>query len=160
STGALAGRESRLHRVGHTVSSDRVLAVSITHAGAELATRLPYEHAHGELARTVRDNWQRVDAFVLFCATGIAVRVVGPLLSDKKHDAAVVCVDEAGRFAIALCGGHAKHANDLARDVAAHIGADAVLTTASDAIGMPALDELRGLVARGDIAGVTRSSLD
>jgi hypothetical protein len=34
-----------------------VLSVSITHAGARLATRLPYEHAHGAMATTVRDHW-------------------------------------------------------------------------------------------------------
>jgi cobalt-precorrin 5A hydrolase/precorrin-3B C17-methyltransferase len=137
-----------------------VLSVSITHAGARLATRLPYEHAHGAMATTVRDHWSSVDAFVLFCATGIAVRVIGPLLDDKKQDPAVVCVDEAGRYAIALCGGHVKGANDLARDVAAAIGAEAVVTTATDAMDVPALDELPGFVTSGDIAGVARSWLD
>jgi cobalt-precorrin 5A hydrolase / precorrin-3B C17-methyltransferase len=141
------------------MTSDRVLAVSITHAGAALAGRLPYEHAHGDVARTVRDKWSSVDGFVLFCATGIAVRVVGPLLGEKASDPAVVCVDEAGRYAIPLCGGHAG-ANDLARDVASLIGAEAIVTTATDARSLPALDGLPGFVARGDLAGVARTWLD
>jgi cobalt-precorrin 5A hydrolase/precorrin-3B C17-methyltransferase len=139
--------------------SHRVLAVSITNAGAELAGRLPYEHTHGDMAGTVRDNWSRVDAFVLFCATGVAVRIAGPLLVDKAHDPSVVCVDDAGRYAIALCGGHAG-GNDLAREVASLIGADAIVTTATDERSLPAFDDLPGFVARGDIAGVTRAWLD
>jgi cobalt-precorrin 5A hydrolase/precorrin-3B C17-methyltransferase len=137
-----------------------VLSVSITERGRALAAPLPYERVHGRLADTVRDRWPDVDGFVLFAATGIAVRVVGPLLTDKAADPAVVCVDEAGRYAVALCGGHAGGANHLARQVAALLDATPVLTTASDAAGLPALDQLPGLVATGDVAGVTAALLD
>jgi cobalt-precorrin 5A hydrolase/precorrin-3B C17-methyltransferase len=137
-----------------------VLAVSITDAGRRMAERLPHPHVHGDLAARVRDRWHDVDAFVLFCATGVAVRVVGPLLVDKTTDPAVVCVDETGRFAVALCGGHAGGGNALARDVAALLGAEAVVTTATDAAGIPALDALPGFTAAGDVAGVARAWLD
>jgi cobalt-precorrin 5A hydrolase/precorrin-3B C17-methyltransferase len=138
----------------------RVLAVSVTQAGRTLAARLPYEHVHGSLGDTVRARFGDVDGFVLFCAVGVAVRVVGPLLGDKRTDPAVVCVDEAGRFAVAVCGGHAGGANRLAEDVADAIGAVPVVTTATDAVGVPALDTLPGFVATGDLAGVTRALLD
>lgn len=111
----------------------RVLSVSVTDAGRALAARLPFPHAHGDVSATVRRRWADVDAFVLFCATGIAVRVVGPLLADKRTDPAVVCVDDAGRFAVALCGAHERGGNDLARRVAAALGAQPVVTTASEA---------------------------
>lgn len=137
-----------------------VLTVSITEAGRALASRLPYEGVHGDLAETVRARWVDVDAFVLVAATGIAVRVVGPLLGDKADDPAVVCVDDAGRRVIALTGGHAGGGNDLAVDVAALLGADPVITTATDTRGALALDSLPGFVARGDVAGVTRAWLD
>ncbi|HEY1119566.1 MAG TPA: precorrin-3B C(17)-methyltransferase [Acidimicrobiales bacterium] len=139
---------------------NRILSISITEAGRRIAQRLPHEHVHGELAATVRDRWDDVDGFVLCCATGIAVRVVGPLLSDKATDPAVVCVDEAARFAVALTGGHAGGANALAREVAAQLGAEAVITTGTDAAGVPALDQLPGFTARGDITGVARAWLD
>jgi cobalt-precorrin 5A hydrolase/precorrin-3B C17-methyltransferase len=138
----------------------RVLTVSITAAGRAIAGRLPYQSAHGRLAETVRDRWGDVDGFVLCCATGVAVRVIGPLLQAKDTDPAVVCVDEAARFAVALCGGHAGGANSLAREVAALIDATPVVTTASDAAGVPALDQLPGYRAEGDVAGVTRGWLD
>lgn len=110
----------------------RVLSVSVTEAGASAAGRLPYEHVHGSVGDTVRARWSDVDAFVLFLATGAAVRIVAPLLKDKRTDPAVVCVDEAARFAIALCGGHEGGGNELARSVAASLGAEPVITTASE----------------------------
>jgi cobalt-precorrin 5A hydrolase/precorrin-3B C17-methyltransferase len=125
-----------------------------------VARRLPYEHHHGLLVETVRSRWAEADAFVLVGAVGIAVRAVAPLLSDKRDDPAVVCVDDAGRFAVCLVGGHAGGGNALAREVAAILGADPVITTATDGMGLPGLDALPGLRASGDVAGVTRQWLD
>jgi cobalt-precorrin 5A hydrolase / precorrin-3B C17-methyltransferase len=86
--------------------------------------------------------WEECDQIVLFLATGAAVRLVAPLLKDKRRDPAVVCVDDAGRFAVALCGGHEGGANALAERVAETLGATPVVTTASDSLGVPALDSL------------------
>jgi len=139
----------------------KVLSVSVTAAGRALAERLPYEHvADRRAGDVVPARWADVDAFVLFLATGAAVRIVAPLLTDKVADPAVVCVDEGGQFAVALCGGHAGGANALARSVAAAVGATAVVTTATDAAGVPALDLLPGFTAAGDVAAVTRALLD
>ena len=138
----------------------RALSVSVTAAGAALAGRLPYEHVAGRASEVIPANWGGVDAFVLFLATGAAVRIVAPLLRDKATDPAVVCVDEAGGFAVALCGGHAGGANALARTVAAALGATAVVTTATDSVDVPALDQLPGFTATGDVAGVTIALLD
>jgi cobalt-precorrin 5A hydrolase/precorrin-3B C17-methyltransferase len=71
----------------------------------------------------------------------------------------VVCVDEAGRFAVSLVGGHAGGANELAREVGGLLGAEPVVTTATDAVGVPGLDTL-GLPVEGDLAGVSRAMLD
>ena len=138
----------------------RVVTCSVTAAGAALARRLPYEHRHGSLVATVADLWPEVDGFVLVCATGIAVRAIAPHLRDKAADPAVVSVDDGGRWAVALAGGHAGGANDLAREVAAHLGAQPVVTTATDAAGLPGLDTLPGFTAEGDVAAVTRAWLD
>ena len=136
-----------------------VLAVSVTESGRALSARLPYPAVHGDVAGVVRRRWRDVDAFVLFLATGAAVRVVAPLLQDKHRDPAVVCVDEGGRFAVALCGGHGG-ANHVAAEVAGLVGATAVITTATDASGTPALDLFPGFTATGDVAGVTAAMLD
>jgi cobalt-precorrin 5A hydrolase/precorrin-3B C17-methyltransferase len=137
-----------------------VVCVSITDAGRRTADRLPYEHVHGALADTVRSRWADAAGFVLCCAVGAAVRVVAPLLGSKAADPAVVCVDDAVRFVVAVVGGHAAGANDLARDVAALLGATPVVTTATDGAGIPALDALPGFRAEGNLAGATRAWLD
>ena len=84
--------------------------------------------------------WGDCEALVLFLATGAAVRLVAPLLEHKRTDPGVVAVDDAGLFAVALCGGHDGGANDLAGRVAASLGATPVVTTASDGLDLPALD--------------------
>ncbi len=96
----------------------------------------------------MRARWADVDGFVLVCATGIAVRAIAPLLADKAADPAVVVVDDAGRFAVALTGGHRGGANVLAREVAALLGAEPVVTTATDGAGLPALDSAARLHRR------------
>src|SRR5258708_39992869 len=96
-----------------------IVAFSVTDAGLALAARLPYERVHGAIGPSVRDRWAELDGLVLLLATGAAVRLVAPLLSDKRTDPAVVCVDEAGRYAIALCGGHAGGAHGVAPEGAA-----------------------------------------
>jgi cobalt-precorrin 5A hydrolase/precorrin-3B C17-methyltransferase len=139
---------------------NRVLSCSVSAAGGDVGRRLPYEHRAGRLVETVRAEWHTVDGFVLIGAVGLAVRAVAPILADKRLDPAVVCVDDQARFAIALCGGHQGGANRLAREVAGHLGAEPVVTTATDGSGLPGLDDLPGFAAEGDVAGVTRRWLD
>src|SRR5690606_24069722 len=82
------------------------------------------------------------EQLVCFLATGAVVRLVAPLLEDKRSDPGVVCVDEGGRFAVSLLGGHAGGANGLAREVGEVLGAEPVVTTATDAVDLAGLDTL------------------
>ena len=87
--------------------------------------------------------------FVFIMAAGIVVRVIAPLLRDKRTDPAVVVMDEKGRFAVSLASGHLGGANELAAKVAALCGAQAVITTATDLQQTLAVDLLakeRGMV--------------
>jgi cobalt-precorrin 5A hydrolase / precorrin-3B C17-methyltransferase len=86
--------------------------------------------------------WGECDGVVAFMAAGIAVRLAAPLLEHKDRDPGLVCVDDAGRFAVALAGGHGGGANQLATRVAETLGATPVITTASEALALPALDQL------------------
>ncbi len=79
---------------------------------------------------------------VFIMATGAVVRLMAPFLVDKATDPAVVVVDETGRWAISLLSGHLGGANELAYIVAQSIGAQAVITTASDVRGLLAFDVL------------------
>ncbi|MFV0428923.1 MAG: precorrin-6y C5,15-methyltransferase (decarboxylating) subunit CbiE, partial [Arachnia sp.] len=98
--------------------------------------------------------WAECDLIVSHLALGATTRLLAPLLASKKSDPGVVVLDEAGHFAVPLVGGHGGGANDLARRIAAGLGATAVVTTATDAVGLPALDTL-GWPWTGDVAGVT-----
>ncbi|MEM8620055.1 MAG: precorrin-3B C(17)-methyltransferase [Actinomycetota bacterium] len=139
--------------------SPSTLVVSITEAGRKVAQQLPYPHHHGDLAATVRAHWEAFDRFVLVGAVGIAVRVIGPLLTSKEQDPVVVTVDDTARYVVPVCGGH-RGANDVAVDIAQLLDAEAVVTTATDAADKVALDTLPGFTAVGDIAAVTKALLD
>jgi cobalt-precorrin 5A hydrolase len=73
-------------------------------------------------------------------ATGIVVRAIAPLLQGKECDPCVVVMDEKGRHAVSLLSGHLGGGNGLARQVAMLFGSEAVITTASDTLGLAALD--------------------
>ncbi len=111
----------------------------------------------------VRDAVERAFAecgqLVCFLATGAVVRLVAPLLAGKAADPGVVCVDEGQRYAVSLLGGHGGGANLLAEQVADVLGCEPVVTTATDATGMPGLDTL-GWPVEGAVASVTRAVLD
>jgi cobalt-precorrin 5A hydrolase/precorrin-3B C17-methyltransferase len=96
----------------------------------------------GKAKVALQRAWNECDGIVLFLATGAAVRLLAPLLESKHRDPGVVTVDDAGNFAVALCGGHEGGANALATRVADTLGGTPVITTASDSIGYPPLDSL------------------
>ena len=89
----------------------------------------------------VTGKWFReADALVFFAATGIAVRCIAPFVRDKFRDPAVLAVDENGQFVVSLLSGHAGGANRLCSVLARTIGAQPVITTATDGRGLFAVD--------------------
>ncbi|MFJ8633190.1 precorrin-3B C(17)-methyltransferase [Streptomyces sp. NPDC093568] len=139
--------------------------ISATAAGAAARDRLAAAWPDrvrvydGPVGDAVRRAFAECEQLVCFLATGAVVRLIAPLLGDKASDPGVVCVDEGGRFAVSLVGGHGGGANELAREVGESLGAQPVVTTATDAVGVPGLDTL-GLPVEGDVAGVSRALLD
>lgn len=111
----------------------------------------------------VRDAVERAfaecDQLVCFLATGAVVRLIAPLLRGKETDPGVVTVDETHQHAIALLGGHGGGANELAQRVADVLGCRPVISTATDAAGVPGLDML-GWPVEGAVAAVSRAILD
>ncbi len=124
-----------------------IAIISITRGGNELASRIqrfmPEATVFSVLPSInefIREHWHKYRGFIFIMATGIVVRTIAPFIKDKKTDPAVVVIDEKCRFVISLLSGHVGGANELARRIAGHLGAEAVITTASGASGLPALD--------------------
>ena len=121
----------------------KVAIIQISEAGADIALSLQREFSAQIISRTeVGKQWKKFDAFVFIGAMGICVRTIAPYIKDKHEDPAVVCVDSMGLNAISVLSGHIGGANNLAREVAALIGAREVITTQSDNAGLWALDTL------------------
>ena len=108
-----------------------------------------------DLAAWTAERWGRAEALVFVGACGIAVRAVAPHVRDKFTDPAVVCVDEAGRFAVPLLSGHVGGANALALRVAALTGGQAAVSTATDVNGLFAVD----VWAKGNGLAITDRTL-
>lgn len=143
------------------ISANKIAAWCLTENGCRLAVRLvesgetvdcfiserigghppiPVCGTFQSLATAVERVFDQYRGHVFFMSTGIVVRMIAPLIQHKTVDPAVVVVDDAGQYAISLLAGHLGGANDLARKVAQQIGADPVVTTATDANRMPAID--------------------
>ena len=144
----------------------QVALVAISRHGAELARRLvrsgvlgsetecwitarwvdprvPFDRSFDLPVRPlVADLFDRGRTLVLFMPVGAAVRLIGPMLCDKRAEPAVVVVDDAGRFAVSLVGGHAAGANRLVEAVARALGATPVVTTGAEALGVPVAETL------------------
>ena len=111
---------------------------------AEAAAAAP-DAAHtyqGKVGDQVPALFAAFDGIVAIVSLGAVVRLIAPHLKNKETDPAVVVIDEAGRFVIPVLSGHLGGANQLAGHLATALGAQAVLTTASDARETIAVDLL------------------
>ncbi len=119
---------------------------------------LPFDPPARSLVHRVFGEYQRL---VLFLPVGAAVRLLAPCLKDKRKDPAVVCVDDAGRFAMSLLSGHLGGADLLTEEVARALGATPVVTSASHVTGTLAVDLLGrdfGWRLEAEPVAVTRAS--
>nr|WP_216665594.1 precorrin-3B C(17)-methyltransferase [Pseudoruegeria sp. HB172150] len=73
------------------------------------------------------------------CASGILIRAVAPLLSDKQGEPPVISVSDDGAVVVPLLGGH-RGANRLAKQIAEALSGTAAVTTAGDVALGVALD--------------------
>ena len=141
----------------------KLAIISVTNSGALLGDRLADKlRSHGNqidifakqgrsplrgttyelLSTLIADIFPRYEGLIFIMATGIVVRVIAPFIQDKRIDPAIVVMDEKGCYAISLLSGHIGGANELAELIGQSIGAQPVITTATDVIKKPAVDVL------------------
>ncbi len=119
-------------------------AVSLCQGQPAFAAR-PFER----LPDLLGELFHTCPAHIFIGASGIAVRCIAPYLAGKDRDPAVLVVDPTASFVISLLSGHLGGANALTLRVADLLGAQPVITTASDVLGLPAVDLLareKGLI--------------
>jgi cobalt-precorrin 5A hydrolase len=76
--------------------------------------------------------FQSYKGIILIISLGAVVRMIAPILKDKKTDPGVVVIDDKGEHVISVLSGHLGGANELTKEVAEMLGARPVITTASD----------------------------
>lgn len=99
---------------------------------------IPYRR----VAEVAGQVFTKYSALIFIMATGIVVRSIAPFLVSKLSDPAVIVMDEQGRNIISLLSGHVGGANALTEQLAKKLGANPVITTATDVNGMLAPDLL------------------
>ncbi|MFH2043568.1 MAG: precorrin-3B C(17)-methyltransferase [Pseudomonadota bacterium] len=97
---------------------------------------------YDRFTQSILENFYEYDAHIFIMASGIVVRAIAPLIIDKASDPAVLVIDEKGKHVISLVSGHLGGANDLSVRVAIALGAEPVITTATDISGIVAVDEI------------------
>lgn len=124
----------------------RRTALCFTDRGEELGRSLDGVRIlrHGrdfrDTAAMTEELFETEDAILFLSAAGIAVRSIAGCARDKRTDPAVLVIDDHGRFVIPVLSGHLGGANELARELSAKTGAQAVITTASDGQEMESVD--------------------
>src|SRR5690242_21113571 len=104
----------------------RALPDATVHAPRALAA--PRERPFKSLKPRLCELFEAGTPIVGVMASGILVRVLAPLLKEKRTEPAVIAVSEDGRFAVPLVGGH-RGANRLAEKIARTLGGRAAITT-------------------------------
>ena len=152
---------TKILSMGSDKAKDRIAVWAVTPRGADLACKIAASFPDAEvylssklkirgasgiffdrLSERLSAVFTAYTGHVFVMATGIVVRAVARMIQQKTIDPAVVVVDETGRHAISLLSGHIGGANLLTRKVAQAVGADPVITTATDVNRLPAVDVL------------------
>jgi cobalt-precorrin 5A hydrolase len=117
--------------------ADRFVSDKLRDKAREGALSLPLP-----MGPLLADTFAAYDCHVFIISVGAVVRMVAPLLRNKKVDPAVICVDDAAQFAICVLSGHVGRGNAFTFRVASALSAQPVVTTASDVIGTLTVDIL------------------
>ena len=137
------------HGLGHAARLAAQLSAADVYVSEKLLERARSEHGLCDalplglpMGPTLQRTFTAYDCHVFVISVGAVVRMVAPLLQNKKVDPAVICVDDGARFAICVLSGHVGRGNQYTERVARALDATPVITTASDVLGTLTVDIL------------------
>ena len=101
-------------------------------AGEKYETAHSVTYARQSVKEWAQEEMKKGNALLFIGACGIAVRAIAPYVSDKLYDSPVIVADETGKYVIPILSGHIGGANRIAVELADVLGAQPVITTATD----------------------------
>lgn len=81
-------------------------------------------------------------SLVCLFSLGAVIRLISPVLKDKKSDPAVIVIDDTAKFVISALSGHLGGANELTLRISKFLNSIPVITTAADVNNTIAIDLL------------------
>lgn len=124
-------------QIDPNIDKNTVLIISLTAQGKQLAQQcMPFlkqaEHLHcpKPFKNTIQTAFKVGRPLIFITAVGIAVRTLATVIENKHRDPPVLVLDQAGKFIIPLLSGHEGGANRWAQQLAQHLDAQAIITTA------------------------------
>lgn len=135
---AAAERPARIIRTAYFTDRGRALAEQLFRAWPDAAPE--YREKSEPLEAWTGRSFAERRPLLFIGACGIAVRAIAPFVRDKLSDSPVLVMDERGHHVIPILSGHVGGANALAVRIARLVGADPVITTATDVNHLFAVD--------------------
>lgn len=134
----------------HGIHIAQRLLKSLSDADLFVSDKLRAGVPEGTLSRSLplpmgpflAETFTAYDCHIFIISVGAVVRMIAPLIKDKKVDPAVICLDDDARFAICVLSGHVGRGNAFTSRVAQAVDAQPVITTASDVRGTLTVDIL------------------
>lgn len=120
----------------HGAEKARIMASKVLDADLYISPKFkderPAIYYEEPLKELIAKIFNEYISLVFYVSLGAVVRLIAPVLKDKKTDPAVLVVDDAGKYVISVLSGHLGGANEMAELLAEKIGASPIVTTASD----------------------------
>jgi cobalt-precorrin 5A hydrolase len=139
--------------LGNPVTGNTAV-IAITKHGIDIANRImekmpevqvyaPIKYANSSMhnmnwfkeqtSHLVANLFKKNDALICIFSLGAVVRLIAPLLVNKKENPAVIVIDDKAHFVISALSGHLGGANSLARLVSSFFdNCQPVITTATE----------------------------
>ncbi len=92
------------------------------------------------LAQHLAEIWAESRSLIFCLTVGAVVRLIAPLLTNKKNDPAVIVIDPETKYVISLLGGHQAFTDKLTELIAHQLDATPIITSASHHQNLPAID--------------------